>query len=235
MPEKRLLMWDGWRSAGRVLLTFVLLYLLVAFLSYGSAPYSSENARRASCMSNMKQLGLALAQYTQDYGGDLPNEASSGGNGWREAIYPYVKSTEIYRCPDDQRDNNHASPVNLLKSYAANALCLSSGKKRAAILQLPSATVLVTDTRGFDGEDWDMTSPAFLPSSGCELYTHKPSHYFYQHPSGTLNLLFADGHVKAMKPDATLTPINLWTPNNTSFTVQGLLNVRAILAHTGGE
>ncbi len=80
-----------------------------------------------------------------------------------------------------------------------------------------------------------MTSPAFLPPSGREPYTHKPSHYFYQHPTGALNVLFVDGHVKAMKPDATLTPINLWTPNNVPFAGQDLSNARAILTHAEGE
>lgn len=190
---------------------------------------------RTGCMSNMKQLGLALIQYEQDYNETLPQKASSTSSGWRDAIYPYVKSTNVYRCPDDQRDNSHASPDNLPKSYAANALCLSSGKKRASISSLSPTVILAADTRGNAGEDWDMTSPAFLPSTGSELYTHKPSHYFYQHPVGTLNLLFADGHVKAIKPDAMLTPINLWTPNNTPFDGRDLTNARAILTHARDE
>ena len=54
----------------------------------------------------------------------------------------------------------------------------------------------MADTRGFDGEDWDMTAPAFLPATGRELHMHKPSHYLYEHPAGRLNVLFADGHVQ---------------------------------------
>lgn len=213
----------------------VLLVAALVFPIVQSGSRDNTGRRRASCMSNMKQLSLALAQYTQDYGGDLPNEASSGSSGWREAIYPYVKSTEVYHCPDDPRDNSHASPGDLPKSYAANAPCLSSGKKKVLISSLSATVILAADTRGYDGEDWDITRPAFLPSTGFELYTHKPSHYFYQHPPGTLNCLFVDGHVKAMKPDATLMPLNLWTPSNTPFVGQGLSNARAILTHAEDE
>lgn len=220
----------------RILLSVCGLLLLAAVLFplFQRVPENSFNAR-TTCMSNMKQLGLALAQYSLDYGGDLPDKALPKNAGWREAIYPYVKSTQVYHCPDDQRDNSHASPDNLPKSYAANALCFGDGRQSTALLSLSPTTILVTDTRGFDGEEWDIVSSAFLPSSGRELYTHNPSHYFYQHPIGTLNLLFADGHVKAMKPDATLTPINLWTPNNTPFVGQDLTDARAILTHAGDE
>ncbi len=192
-----------------------------------------ENSFRpqTGCVSNMKQLGLALIQYEQDYNETLPERASSTSSGWREAVYPYVKSTNVYRCPDDPRDNSRASSNNLPKSYAANALCFGGSRKPAALASLSSTTVLAADTRGFDGEAWNIVSPAFLPSSGRELYAHVPRHLFYEHLPGTLNLLFADGHVKAMKPDATLEPINLWTPNNIPFVGQDLSNARAILTH----
>ncbi len=220
----------------RILLGVCGLLFLAAILFpvFQRVPENSFNPQ-TTCMSNMKQLGLALAQYTQDYGGDLPDKTSSKNAGWREAIYPYVKSTGVYHCPDDQRDNSHASSNNLPKSYAVNALCSGVSHKPAALASLSSTTILAADTRGFDGEAWNIVSPAFLPSSGRELYTHKPSHYFYQHPDGWLNLLFADGHVKAMKPGATLTPINLWTPNNTPLAGQDLSNARAILTHAENE
>ena len=213
--------------------TLLLAALIFPIVQSGS--WDNTGRRRASCMSNMKQLGLALSQYTQDYGTLPPGATASHPSGWREAIYPYVKSTGVYRCPDDQRDNSHASPDNLPKSYAANALCFGGSRKPIAFVNLSPTAILAADTRGYDGEDWNIVSPAFLPSNGREMYTHKPSHYFYQHPSGMLNCLFADGHVKAMKPDATLMSINLWTPNNTPFAGQELSNARAVLTHAEKE
>ncbi len=104
-------------------------------------------------MSNMKQLGLALTQYSQDYNNLLPSPAISDGNGWREAVYPYVKSTNVYRCPDDERSGSKDTPNHLPNSYAANVHCLSTGRKKTTVFSLAPTAIIVTDTRGFGGED----------------------------------------------------------------------------------
>jgi prepilin-type N-terminal cleavage/methylation domain-containing protein/prepilin-type processing-associated H-X9-DG protein len=63
-----------------------------------------EKARQTSCLSNMKQLGLAFVQYSQDYDEKYPdgvNIFTPGGNGWGGQLYPYVKDVNVYLCPDD--------------------------------------------------------------------------------------------------------------------------------------
>ena len=42
--------------------------------------------------------------------------AASDSSGWYEAVYPYVKSTGVYRCPEDKRDGSTDAPGHLLKS-----------------------------------------------------------------------------------------------------------------------
>ena len=87
-----------------------------------------ENARRASCQSNLKQLGLAFVQYSQDSDERLPMGQSAGrlnygyGDGWAGRVYPFVKSAGVFACPDDtggpmQFNGAILSPV----SYAYNA------------------------------------------------------------------------------------------------------------------
>ena len=51
-------------------------------------------AHRTSCLSNVKQLGLAFSMYLQDYDEHYPLPKA-----WNEGIYPYTKNTEILRCP----------------------------------------------------------------------------------------------------------------------------------------
>ena len=41
--------------------------------------------------SNMKQLGLGLLQYTQDYDENFPP-----ANGWHDAVYPYVQNESMF-------------------------------------------------------------------------------------------------------------------------------------------
>jgi len=65
-----------------------------------------ENARRSSCQSNLKQIGLGIMQYTQDYDERYPwglpsplNANQRRGIGWAGATYPYIKSTQVFVCP----------------------------------------------------------------------------------------------------------------------------------------
>ncbi len=87
-----------------------------------------ENARRTTCQSNMKQLGLAFLQYEQDGDERLPMGQSKGranygyGDGWAGRIYPYVKSTSVFTCPDDTAQPVTNNGVTLWPvSYAYNA------------------------------------------------------------------------------------------------------------------
>lgn len=207
---------------------------------------NTGNSRRVSCQSNMKQLGLAFTQYCQDNDEALPVTQATPPNqrSWREAVYPYVKSVQVYECPDDTDYKHHHTQDDLPRSYGANHLGTdSTGRERGAFAaagQKPSRldqltntgrTILLTDVRGVGNAEWDMVSPAYLPGSGPELYLHLPRHLFYEHPVGTLNCLFADGHVRAMKALATLSPANLWAKDNAPFTGQDLQNAQTILTH----
>jgi prepilin-type processing-associated H-X9-DG protein/prepilin-type N-terminal cleavage/methylation domain-containing protein len=72
-----------------------------------------ENAHQATCASNLKQLALAVVQYTQDNDGRLPcgelNPFSLSNvppalfavQGWAGQVFPYVKSTGAFACPED--------------------------------------------------------------------------------------------------------------------------------------
>ena len=221
----------------RILLGICGLLFLAAILFpvFQSGHWDDTRRKQSFCQSNMKQLGLALIQYSQDNDECLPSVETSDSNGWREAVYPFVKSTGVYHCPEDKRDNSKAAPDHLPKSYAANVLCLSSSEKKRTVSDLLPTAILAADTRGFNGEDWSMTDPAFGPDNGRKLYAHFPSHAFYNHPPGRLNVLLADGHVKWVEPMETLAPDNLWTRDNLPFTGKDLANAQAIVKHAESE
>ncbi len=247
MPPKWYKKWDGVSIVSRTFLLLVFLFVFgpffVQFLYVGD-----RNAYRAACMSNMDQLGLALVQYEQDNDETLPAYAESAeGDDWREVTYPYVKTTAVYQCPDDRRTSVASSVGAMPQSYTANHIGLDSRRQERGAFAAPDApaiktemfghpisTILVVDSRSISPE-WNITSPAFLPKTGRELYAHIPRHIFYEHPTGPVNFLFADGHVKAMKPAATLSPVNLWTRDNSPFTGADLQNARAILKHAEDE
>jgi prepilin-type N-terminal cleavage/methylation domain-containing protein/prepilin-type processing-associated H-X9-DG protein len=102
------------------LLVVIAIIALLAAILFPVFARARENARRASCQSNLKQIGLGLTQYSQDYDERLPvnisdNEAYVGG--WAGPIYPYVKSTQLYKCPSD---NTPQHATYAVCSYAYN-------------------------------------------------------------------------------------------------------------------
>jgi prepilin-type N-terminal cleavage/methylation domain-containing protein len=111
------------QSAGftlvEILIVLVVILILAALL-FPTFNRVREGARRSSCTSNLKQLGLAFLQYSQDHNNRLPvgktpppNEI---GNGWAGAIFPYVKAPQLFRCPSDSGVDGTIGTV----SYAYN-------------------------------------------------------------------------------------------------------------------
>ena len=91
------------------LLVVVAIIGLLAAIMFPVFSRVRENARRTSCQSNLKQIGLGLLQYIQDsdevfvaYGyGAIPyNDTVAGVNyKWMDAVYPYVKNEQVFTCP----------------------------------------------------------------------------------------------------------------------------------------
>ena len=88
-----------------VVIAIIAVLAAILFPVFGRA---REKARQSSCTSNLKQIGLGLKQYAQDYDGSYPDRDVLGRSGLREAsdpqsvpavIAPYLKSTQVFVCP----------------------------------------------------------------------------------------------------------------------------------------
>lgn len=97
------------------LLVVIAIIAILAAILFPVFARARENARRSSCLSNLKQIGLAFIQYSQDYDERMPAVFNNEGAGnftypngdistnearpWYMTIYPYTKNYQIYTCP----------------------------------------------------------------------------------------------------------------------------------------
>ena len=175
-----------------------------------------ENARRSSCQSNLKQIGLGTLQYTQDYDERLPfqpnatsvypftNPPSPAQSNYFYAIYPYVKSWQLFRCPSATPITGTSSPVDDNDTnYLVNAIIStesSSGSTGRNIASIPEvATVISVQEYAFRTRNIYLRPYRFSTTSA--QYWLGNTTYSGLHFDGG-NLLFCDGHVKFRKQDA---------------------------------
>src|ERR1700749_4636039 len=93
------------------LLVVIAIIAILAAILFPVFAKVREKARQTSCLSNEKQMGLAFAQYYEDYYDKWPDGVALGnaatatstglGNGWVGTMYQYIKSTGMLKCPDD--------------------------------------------------------------------------------------------------------------------------------------
>jgi len=128
------------------LLVVIAIISILASILFPVFARARESARRASCLSNVKQIGLAMMQYVQDYdetyplayypvpaGTVMPDGQIWAGSAaapdifWPQMLYPYHKSTQLFWCPSSKASNNSVNtgagtgiPVPVNGQYGAN-------------------------------------------------------------------------------------------------------------------
>ncbi|HEX8552334.1 MAG TPA: DUF1559 domain-containing protein [Abditibacteriaceae bacterium] len=149
-------------KAGFTLIELLVVIAIIAILASILFPVfarARENARRSSCQSNLKQIGLGFAQYGQDYDEKLPaGRVGNNGAGWAGQLQPYVKSEQIFSCPsDDNPSSNYVAPGALL-SYGANSNITASRDTgiggALSALNATARTVMAFEITMFQNDDF---------------------------------------------------------------------------------
>lgn len=230
------------RRNGFTLLELLVVIAIIAILAAILFPVfarARENARRSSCQSNLKQIGLAFAQYTQDYDDWYPGARMTNAvaTSWRENIQPYIKSRQIMVCPSAGSRATYAgltasayAPVGT--GYDGSPLSYSAAAVNTEY-QWPMRDNCPTGMGGLmaTGNGSQLSSyahpsstiliveseidrfPEIIMSDTDAVNTTGASTSGLQLWAGHLqmgNFLFCDGHVKAMRPIQTIRGDNLW-------------------------
>ena len=186
------------------LLVVIAIIAILAAILFPVFQKVRENARKASCQSNMKQIGLAIVQYTQDSDEIFPVGRDGGNNTcWQEKIYPFVKSTGVFVCPDytvgpvnvhnqyilRTTDGSYLNPVPIPASYVgccgappnfgASSYPSSASYYPATALALPYSYGGVTNVPfvpQYNNQGFNATPVAKIdyPSSTIAVYDGKP-------------------------------------------------------------
>jgi prepilin-type N-terminal cleavage/methylation domain-containing protein/prepilin-type processing-associated H-X9-DG protein len=138
------------------LLVVIAIIAILAAILFPVFATAREKARQTSCASNEKQLALGLLQYTNDFDEMMPCGRPSyapefHGVGWAGEVYPYIKSTGAFSCPDD---TTQATGTLSVVSYGINAsVCGKSGGPYGVTpaiskLTAPASTVMILEVGG---------------------------------------------------------------------------------------
>lgn len=210
------------------LLVVIAIIAILAAILFPVFARARENARRTSCMSNLKQLGLGAMQYVQDYDEKfywsyIPDAGKTPPDGvywfgdatnwvWPQSLQPYTKNFQISVCPSGASSN---TKTPYWGHYATNGLLTARGSYGGTPVSLSqinysAATYLMMDAGSYVIEPYQSFTPAgetsYLPGSqegGVACPAMTPASLTADCQTGRhfggVNVGFADGHAKWLK------------------------------------
>jgi prepilin-type N-terminal cleavage/methylation domain-containing protein/prepilin-type processing-associated H-X9-DG protein len=190
------------------LLVVIAIIAILAAILFPVFARAREKARQASCSSNCKQMGLAMLMYAQDYdetftrrshgtqdtpvvpGDDEFNYNARSGyqyfyRSWASNIYPYVKNTQIFRCPSTTYEcYGVAYGVPAYGFNSGGYVTMFHNSIRQADVERP-AEILMISEKGAGG--------------GPQYILHRQYYACRADHNDGGNIVYFDGHVKWQK------------------------------------
>jgi len=220
------------------LLVVIAIIAILAAILFPVFAQVREKARAISCLSNQKQIGLGIMQYSQDNDEYNPEVWTPGNAVWWQVLDPYVKSHKLYVCPDDsysRGSNGEAVSYSIAFNWgdwgACTAGCTNQAQFSAAganqaKITSPASAILVTE-RWNSYKNWNQNWAAdnfcnggeFLYGQGGSAANPASPRAASGHTGGS-NYIFCDGHAKWMRFTDTMKAVSSTEPTYAQLTTQ---------------
>ena len=196
------------RRFGFTLIELLVVIAIIAILASILFPVFARaraKARQSTCLSNLRQIGLGVDLYSQDYDGALPYHLLSMGDGSTYASYfaalmPYLRNSGILSCPE-RRDLEYTGPTDTSLAYVYNRDLNGFPRDNVSdaasvLLCLDGVQASCSYSGGDTFRDTDGTAYEADPNQGSS-----PNRTIFARHNGGGNGVFLDGHGKWLKAE----------------------------------
>ncbi len=202
------------------LLVVIAIIAILASILFPVFARARENARRTSCLSNLKQIGLSTMMYVQDYDETYPRNRVAAGGGtyidyWHQVLAPYTKNTQVFICPSSpvQGASEGGYGVNVRVFTGATPIKMAAINNTAGTYMQMDFGAWAINTNASGNHIGIPTNAQYLPGTGSATglartydplvasgYYEKfqPDYLNGRHLNG-VNIAYADGHAKWQK------------------------------------
>ena len=196
-----------------LLVVIAIIAMLVAIL-IPAVSKALETARRSSCASNLKTLGVAFNSYAADHKGEFPPSDDGTLSSVAKLLHAgYVTQPRTWVCPSDKKEES--GPITIytgatIDQFNSDGNCsyaYIAGYRIGSSVSPGAAPLLFDEVNGGDAIDSDLSAPPQEDNHGDKIR----------------NVLFLDGHVMTFEFDETFKPLNVFDSISGIMDSEGLI------------